>query len=129
MKLLLDTHIWLWSLEDDRRLSQTIRREIDSQENECWVSAISVWEALVLHRKRRIDLGDNLEIWLRDAMALMHEAPLTQEIAMASHQLDWKHNDPADRWIAGTAQVIGLTLVTADESLLRLKSIQTLPNR
>ncbi len=59
----------------------------------------------------------------------MREAPLTHEIALAAQQLAWMHRDPADRFLAATAQVLGLILVTADERLLGLKDIATLANR
>jgi len=57
------------------------------------------------------------------------EAPLTQEIVLAAHRLAWTHRDPVDRFLAATAQVLGLTLVTADERLLALKDIATMSNR
>jgi PIN domain nuclease of toxin-antitoxin system len=60
--------------------------------------------------------------------ALM-EAPLTHEIAVAAHQLPWSHKDPADRFLAATAQLLRLTLVTATVALLGLGDISTLANR
>jgi PIN domain nuclease of toxin-antitoxin system len=57
------------------------------------------------------------------------EAPLTHEIAVAARQLPWSHKDPADRFLAATAQTLRLTLVTADVKLLGLGNILTLANR
>jgi PIN domain nuclease of toxin-antitoxin system len=57
------------------------------------------------------------------------EAPLTHEIAVAARRLPWSHNDPADRFLAATAQLLRLTLVTADTALLGLGDISTLGNR
>jgi PIN domain nuclease of toxin-antitoxin system len=59
----------------------------------------------------------------------MREAPLTHEIALASEELSLPHGDPVDRFLAATAQVLGLTLVTADSRLLGLGNISTLANR
>jgi PIN domain nuclease of toxin-antitoxin system len=59
----------------------------------------------------------------------MREAPLTHEIVLAALQLPLPHPDPADRFLAATASVLGLTLVTADERLLGLGDIATLANR
>jgi PIN domain nuclease of toxin-antitoxin system len=59
----------------------------------------------------------------------LHEAPLTFEIALATRDLALMHRDPADRFLAATAKVLGLTLVTADERLLGLGEIATLANR
>jgi len=55
--------------------------------------------------------------------------PPTHEIVLAAHQLPLPHPDPADRFLAATAQVLGLTLVTGDERLLGLGEIRTLANR
>jgi len=57
------------------------------------------------------------------------EAPLTHEIAVAARLLPWSHKDPADRFLAATAQILRLTLVTADVKLLGLGDILTLANR
>ncbi|MBZ5597774.1 MAG: type II toxin-antitoxin system VapC family toxin [Acidobacteriia bacterium] len=129
MKLLLDTHIWLWSLQDPGRLGQRIQRELKNSENELWLSPISTWEALTLNAKGRIRLHGNLSEWVGRATAPFHEAPLTHEIALAARQLPLLHPDPADRFLAATAQVLDLTLVTADASLLGLGEIATLGNR
>ncbi len=129
MRLLLDTHIWLWSKREPDRLSPRIRRALAAAENELWVSPVSTWEALLLHRKRKILLHDDPAEWLSKATAGTREAPLTHEIAFAAHQLSWPHSDPADRFLAATAKVLDLTLVTSDERLLALKEITTLANR
>ena len=128
MKLLLDTHIWLWSLREPQLLGRAARRELLDQANELWLSPISVWEALVLHRKGRITLRDPVGDWVSGATANLREAPLTHEIALASHLLSL-HGDPADRFLAATAKVLGLTLLTADQNLLGLGDIATLANR
>jgi len=83
----------------------------------------------MLHAKGRIRLYADPAVWISKAMANTREAPLTHEIALAAQQLSWKHADPAGRFLAATAQVLGLTLVTADERLLGLKDIATLANR
>ena len=129
MKLLLDTHIWLWSLREPERLSLRVRHALESAQNERWLSPVSTWEALVLHGKGRIRLHQEPAVWLSAATTNTREAPLTHEIALAAAQLSWRHRDPADRFLVATAQVLGLTLVTADERLLVLKSIKTLANR
>lgn len=129
MKLLLDTHIWLWSVGEPGKLSERVRRVLSSGENEVWLSPISMWEALVLYGKRRIEVrGEPLQS-LAEAAANFREAPLTHEIVLAAHQIPIPQKDPADRFLAATAEVLGLTLVTADERLLGLGKIATLANR
>jgi PIN domain nuclease of toxin-antitoxin system len=129
LKLLLDTHIWLWALAEPTQLGRRLRQELKSEENELWLSPVSTWEALLLNRKGRIRLHGDLRTWLAAATAPFKEAPLTHEIVLAAHALPLPHPDPADRFLAATAQVLGLTLVTADARLLGLGDISTLANR
>jgi len=58
MKLLLDTHIWLWSLGEPHRLSRRVAKELDDRQNELWLSPISVWESFLLFRKKRIQISN-----------------------------------------------------------------------
>jgi len=129
VRLLLDTHIWLWSLSEPRRLGRRVRHELTSRNNELWLSPVSTWEALLLNAKGRIHLHGDITTWLASSTERMREAPLTHEIVLAAHQLSLPHPDPADRFLAATAHVLDLTLVTADERLLGLGEIKTLANR
>ncbi len=128
MRLLLDTHIWYWLATDVARLGKNVRNELTNPNNELWVSPISTWEVGILKAKGRIRLSGEWESWLERATLGTLEAPLTHEIAGAAAQLTM-HRDPADRFLAATAQVLDLTLVTADEKLLGLGNIRTLANR
>jgi len=129
LRLLLDTHIWLWSLQDASRLGRRIQQELRDPANELWLSPISTWEALTLNAKNRIRLRGRLDEWVARATAPFREAPLTHEIALAARQLKLAHQDPADRFLVATAQVLRLVLVTADAGLLGLGDIATLGNR
>jgi PIN domain nuclease of toxin-antitoxin system len=128
LKLLLDTHIWLWLFREPKRLGRRTLQILLDPKNELWVSPISTWEVLTLHHKGRIKLQVDIAEWIAKATAGTREAPFTHEIALAARNLPL-HQDPADRFLAATAQVLGLTLVTADEKLLGLGAIQTLANR
>jgi PIN domain nuclease of toxin-antitoxin system len=131
MKLLLDTHIWLWSLLEPERLSRKVTLELRSPQNEIWLSPISVWETLVLADKRRIRLHPDPASWIRKALeaAPFREARINHEIAIRSRELKCPHQDPADRFLAATAWVYELTLVTADRRLFALRSVSILRNR
>ena len=131
MRLLLDTHIWLWSLVEPDRLSPRVRAELAAAGNELWLSPISVWEALVLARRGRLTVEGDLTRWIEDMLRATprREAPLTTEVAIASERLDLPHRDPADRFIAATAMVYDLTLVTADDRLIGSGAVSVLPNR
>ncbi len=129
MKLLLDTHIWIWSISEPGKLSRRVAREIEDQGNEVWLSPVSIWEALLLYSKRRIQFEGTAKDWVAKSTSRFREAPLTTEIALAAYQLPLENADPADRFLAATAEIVGLTLVTADNRLLGLGTIATLANR
>ena len=131
MRLLLDTHIWLWSALEPSRLGPRLQRVLDDPENELWLSPISVWEALVLARKRRITLEPSPEAWVRRALLELplREAPINHEVAMRSEAITLGHGDPADRFLVATALVHDLRLVTADSRLLKSRRVPTLANR
>jgi PIN domain nuclease of toxin-antitoxin system len=120
MRLLLDTHVWLWSLLTPDRLPQKVSRLLADPRTELWLSSISVWELLALARRGRIRLGQDPNAWLDAAFerAPLHEAPVSHEIARATSGVGLAHGDPADRLIAATARALDLTLLTADERLL-----------
>ena len=130
MRLLLDTHIWLWSLLEPERLSPEVRKAIVDADNELWLSPITVWEVLVLTQKGRLTLDRPAAEWIDLALAAApaHEAQLTFQVALESQRVELPHRDPADRFLAATARVFDLTLVTADEQLLNLRDVPLLPN-
>jgi PIN domain nuclease of toxin-antitoxin system len=128
LKLLLDTHVWLWALHKPSRLSHRVRDVLRNPANELWLSPVSTWEALLLNAKGRIQLPANLSEWLALATAPLREAPFTHEIVLMAQQLPLPQNDPADRFLAATAQVMDLTLITADDTLLQLGTIRTMKN-
>jgi PIN domain nuclease of toxin-antitoxin system len=131
LKLLLDTHVWLWSLAEPRRLSPRVRVAITRPGNELWLSPISVWELLVLVERGRVKLDDEPRRWIKEALARTpaQEAVLTFEVAVRSREILLAHLDPADRFLVATAIVQGLTLVTADDALIRQNVCPVLPCR
>jgi PIN domain nuclease of toxin-antitoxin system len=131
MKLLLDTHIWLWSVLEPERLARRIEKEIQDTTNELWLSPISVWELIVLWQKGRIVPGEDIETWIPDALRSLplQEAPVTYEVARETGRLRLSQRDPADRFLLATAKVFELTLVTADEHLLKSREVSVLANR
>ena len=131
MRLLLDTPIWLWSLLEPRKLSRRVSQALESPANELWLSPVSTWEFLVLARRKRIVLDADPEEWLRKATAAapLCEATFTHQVAVESGRLELPHKDPAGHFIVATAKVFDLTLVTADEAILKSRAVRTLSNR
>ncbi|HTM22646.1 MAG TPA: type II toxin-antitoxin system VapC family toxin [Kofleriaceae bacterium] len=131
MNLLLDTHIFLWSLLEPERLSPRLTATLEDPQHQIWLSPITTWECLVLAARGRVRLDPDPVTWVRRELGRLGlaEAPLNHEVAIASRTIDLDQADPADRFLAATAAVYDLTLVTADERLLAGRGYSVLGNR
>ena len=131
MKYLLDTHIWLWSVMQPVRISSRVAKVINDPQNELLLSPISVWELTVLCRKGRFRVHPDIPRWVAKSISdlRLDEAPLTIDVALATASISFSHGDPADHFLAASAKVFDLTLVSADERLLKVPGIRVLPNR
>jgi len=131
MRLLLDTHIWIWSDTEAHKLTSEVSRELSNSANECFLAAVSIWEVVVLLEKKRIRINRDFGQWFQDSKKELSliEIPITWEIA---HELRFtllSHRDPADRFLVATAKVYDLTLVTADARLMNVPGLKVLPNQ
>ena len=131
MKPLLDTHIWIWSLFAPDKLTGTVTGHLESPANELWLSPISVWETLLLVERGRLKVRGHPAAVVNDMLKTgpFREAPVTHAVAMHSRRVQLPHDDPADRFLAATAVVYELTLVTADDRMLSASGLSVLPNR
>lgn len=131
VRLLLDTHVWLWSLTAPDKLARRLRTRLERAKGMVWLSPISVWELLVLAERGRVRLDTEPRAWVREALARapLEEAVLNHEVALRSREIALPHPDPADRFLVATAIVHDLTLVTADEVLIEAKACPVLANR
>lgn len=131
MKLLLDTHIWLWNELDPSKITSEVNLELANPSNELWLSPVSIWEAAVLLDKKRISLNQDFQVWADESVKdlQLQEAPLSWEVAHELRYTPLGHRDPADRFLVATAKVYELTLVTADERLMKVPGLNVLPNR
>ncbi len=129
MKLLLDTHIIVWCAAEPDNLTLNVKNELSNDLNELWFSPISVWEILLLAEKGRLSLGSNIEKAVRDIFTTIpfKEAAINSEVAIQSRSVNLPHQDPADRFIAATAAVYDLTLVTADTKIIEANAVSVLP--
>ena len=121
--IVLDTHSWIWAMQDDPRLGPTTRNELAqaARQNALRVPAITCWEVAMLVAKNRLALNMDVATWIGRALSLpgIGLEPLHPGIAIESTRLPGEpHGDPADRLIIATARHLDATLVTADGKIL-----------
>lgn len=119
--VILDTHALLWLDRNDPSLGPAARGWIETawRAGQVAVSAITFWEAAMLHERGRITLPVAAENWRQDWLkAGLIEIPVDGRIALLSCSLAEFHRDPADRFIAASAMIRNLPLLTADQKIL-----------
>jgi PIN domain nuclease of toxin-antitoxin system len=128
MNLLLDTHVWLWSLLAPERLGAEASTLLLDPGNRLHLSPISVWETLLLAERGRVELTGDAGAWVARALdeVPIFEAPLTFEVALQSRTVRLSHEDPSDRFLAATARALDLVLLTADQRLLDCPDVRTM---
>jgi PIN domain nuclease of toxin-antitoxin system len=127
LKVLLDTHVWVWWLTPDSPLSRAERRALDAaaERNALCLSAISLWEAQMLHVKRRLELPLPFGEWLTRAAdeRMIATLPLDLSVVLALDGLPVRfHGDPADRLIVATARAHAIPLATHDAGIRRSRA-------
>lgn len=116
MRLLLDTHVLLWSLAGSPRLSSTAREAIVDAANDVFVSAASMWEASIKRSVGKLRF-ETAKILAEMEFNGFRELPITARHALAAGDLPLHHKDPFDRMLVAQAIAEGLTLVTSDSAL------------
>ena len=131
MNLLLDTHIWIWNHVEPWRVASDVNQALGDPENELWLSPVSIWELVTLLEKRRVILDEDMNSWVEKSKRelLLREAPFSWAVAEELRFTLLGYRDPADRFLVATAKVYELTLVTADERLMRIDGLRVLANR
>jgi PIN domain nuclease of toxin-antitoxin system len=127
--IVLDTHIWVWWVQDEQKLSPTAYQTIQDHEGiGIGVSVFSCWEVAKLVELNRLVLPLDVGEWLTQALNYpgIQLLELTPEICVASTQLKNFHRDPADQIIVATAQVYASPLVTVDTKIVGYPDIQTI---
>jgi PIN domain nuclease of toxin-antitoxin system len=124
VKYLLDTHVMVWWLTDDRKLSKGHAKLLERSERSgapIGLSAISLWEIAKLVERGRIELTQSVDDSLEqlETSAFVTVLPLTGRVAVESTRLGGRfHSDPIDQLIVATARCHGLTLLTVDERII-----------
>lgn len=132
MKLLLDTHVWIWSQEAPEKLGKEARRLLIDNRSINHVATVSVLELSRLVAAGNILLNKPLAAWIDTAIEELHaeELAMSREIAAEAYALPGEfHRDPADRILVATARREGLTLFTANERILSYPHVKTLDAR
>lgn len=124
---ILDTHVWIWWMLGDRRLSSREREILDGLPRDARpvLCDISLWEVALLVQLGRLHLDDDLADWLRIAAAgYCRGAGITPAVVVAMNQLPATfHQDPADRLIVATARAAGLPVATRDQRIRRSRLV------
>jgi len=124
MRLLIDTHVLIWTLEGSSRLSTKARVLLHDPDHEHWVSAASVWEIAIKSAIRKLTLS----LPLRDLQKVIIAAgfqvlDVTMQHAATVPEIDLPHNDPFDRLLLAQCEVETLRLMTADQALAHVPSV------
>jgi len=126
MRLLLDTHTFLWVVTDDPALSKPARERILTAENEVWLSAASAWEIAIKFGLGKLPLPEEPDRYLprvREASGIELLAIGEAEVCQI-HRLPPIHRDPFDRLLVAQANCHGLVIVT-DDPLIQRYPVQT----
>ena len=128
--ILLDTHIWVWWVDDSQQITDRRRQVIqDNVSSGLGISAISCWEVAKLVQYGRLELACPLEEWMEQAVAYpgVQLLEFTPQIAIESTKLPGNfHRDPADQIIVATARVYDIPLLAADSRILQYPHVRTL---
>lgn len=127
--IVLDTHIWVWWVQNDSRLTQKQQQWLRDYESDgLGISIISCWEVAKLVEKKRLVLPVDIDKWLEDALAYpgVQLLNLSLPIIVDSTQLNGFHSDPFDQMIVATAIFYNCLLLTADAKIINYPAVQTL---
>ena len=130
MRFLLDTHIWLWSFREPRKLSSQVHQALGDRRNTLFLSPISIWEATVLLGKKKLEMHEEFMHWFTRSINDLQigEAILNWKVVQEMRYILPNHKDPADRFLAATAITNELVLVTADQKLIGVPGLKVLAN-
>jgi PIN domain nuclease of toxin-antitoxin system len=121
MKLLLDTQVWLWMAEAPDRLSPAVRRLVSPTGNQCFLSAVTVWEIAIKYRIGKLRLPAIPAVvvpqWMERSDVL--PLPILHRHALQVATLPLHHRDPFDRLLIAQAQLENLTVLTTDRNFER----------
>lgn len=121
MKLLLDTHAFLWYITNDPKLPRHAYDAIRDKSNEAWLSVVSIWEALVKYQTGKLPLPAPADRYIDERRSTHHISVLPLDANAVAHLLTLPphHRDPFDRMLICQALQHELTIITSDEQFRR----------
>ena len=131
MNYLLDTHVWIWWQALAEKIGPGVRETLTAlgEDDQLFLSAISVWELAKLVEKGHLKLGTSVDEWTRQALEMprLQQLPLSPAIAIESTRLPQPfHDDPADQIIVATARLTDSTVISADRLIRDYAHVHTL---
>jgi PIN domain nuclease of toxin-antitoxin system len=129
--IVLDTHAWIWLVNDPRQLSPSARRASEQamSKNAISISSISAWEVALLSSSGRLGLTMEVQDWIAgsEALPFFNFVPVDNAIFVRSVSLPGPlHGDPADRIIIATAIMQGMPVVTKDEKIRKYSKVKSI---
>jgi len=126
VRLLLDTHVYLWSLASPDRLSARLQAELRDRQVPVYVSAVSVWECAIKRRLGRLSFPDHIDLVAAIDASGFTELPVTAAHAARTETLPDLHRDPFDRLLIAQALEEAVTLVSADRQVRTYPDLELL---
>lgn len=120
MRIILDTHIFLWLIDEDPRLTEDKAQIIINPENEVFLSVASVWECVIKHQIGKLQFPQSPEIYLPQQRSkhLIKSLEISEDTIKQLVKLPMIHKDPFDRLIICQSLEWDLTIVTEDRAIL-----------
>jgi PIN domain nuclease of toxin-antitoxin system len=126
MKIILDTHIFLWFITNNKRLADQYYDAISNQDNEIYLSVVSVWEATIKYQLGKLPLPESPEIYLprQREKHLISSLSITETTITQLAKLPPLHNDPFDRLLLCQSLEHDLIIMTEDKAILSYSMVK-----
>ena len=125
MKILLDTHIFLWLIDEDNRLDSLWQKEITNPHNQIFLSVVSVWECIIKHQILKLNFPQSPEIYLPQKRKeyLIKSLVINEKSLHHLKELPLLHKDPFDRLLISQSLQDNLTIMTKDKAILEYPNL------
>ena len=120
MKYLLDTHIFIWWITDNPKLSPNIRSVVSDDGNELYLSTASIWEMMIKSKLQKLQLTDDPKTFIKEQVKInsINILDVKMEHSLETYELPDIHKDPFDRILIAQAKIEKLTIITTDSYIV-----------